>query len=248
FVLEPISDQAVDELITLWIITSLKKTTIFFDSVYRNLPSLILANPTVESVGPGLGFFLKLVLPFYILGILLTALYLLFLSGSPAGRSMAKGNLLKLIYSLILLSLSPSLLELLFFLSSSVTSYVMSVVDIEIALGILERATDGFYAMIVTLFGIWVKAEGAGGFFAASFSLTYYILYILIIGRFVFVTLFAMLLPLSMFLYSFYSTRVVGRTLFRQLLILTFIQVTWGIALVAIAIGVPSLYTYKLIP
>lgn len=245
---EPVSSLFVDQIIKLWIITSLRKAHIFFDSVYKNLPPLILVNPTLESLSPGLNFFLSMVMPFYILGILLTGIYILFLSGSPAGRAMAKGNMLKLIYSLILISLSPLLLQLLFFVSSTTTSYIMSLVDMSTAMGILEGATDGFYAFIVTLFGTWVGAEGAGGFFGGVLTITYYLFYIIPMGRVVFVTFFAMLLPLSMFLYSFYSTKGLGKTLIRQLLFVTFVQIIWGITLAGITIAVPGIQKHLPIP
>lgn len=245
---EPLAGLAVDQILKLWIIGSLRETQLFFDSIYENLIPLILVNPTIESLSPGLNFFLSLVLPFYIFGILLTGIYLLFLSGSPAGRAMAKGNLLKLIYSLILISISPLLLKFLFLVSSSATSYVINLVPIETGIGILKGATDGFYAMMVTLYGVWVKAEGAGLFFGGVFAMTYYLFYIILMGRLVFVTFFAMLLPLTMFLYSFYSTRGLGRTLLRQLLFVTFTQVMWGITLAGFVIAVPNIYQHVPIP
>ncbi len=245
---EAISDLLVDQIIKGWMIGTLHTAHVFFDSVYRNLPTLILANPTMESISPGLRFFFSLVIPFYILGILLTSIYLLFLSGSPAGRSMAKGNLLRLIYSLVLISLSPFLLNLLFLLSSSATSYVMNLVDIETGVDIIEGATDGFYDMIIRMFSWYVLAEGAAGWFAGVLTISYYVLYLLLVGRVVFVTMLGMMMPLMIFLYSFYSTKGLGKTLFRQLLFLTFIQIIWGLTLVAFAIAVPTIYDHVAIP
>jgi hypothetical protein len=239
-----VGELGTDYVLAGWLINSLAELQKFFDSVYRNLPNLILANPPVESFSSGMGFFMNLIFPFYILGILVTSIYLLFLSSSPEGRAAAKGNLFKLIYSLILISFSPVLLKLLFLFSSTIAGFIMNVVDISIGINALEGLTDYFYAISIKSIAIYRDGAGGSSFWGAVLAFSYYLLYIVIMGRYVFITFFGMLLPLIMFLYSFYSTRGLGKTLLQQLLILVFIQITWAITLAVITIAVVTIQNY----
>lgn len=237
--LDALIEPAVDWAIKGWILSTIKISFAFFDSAYKNLPHLILANPKVDYLAPGMSFFMNILIPFYVLGITFTAFYLIFVSGSPEGRANAKGNLFKMIYSLILISLSPLLLKLLFFFSYTVTNFVLNVVDTEIGIETLKRTMDFFYYRIRDL-TMFKTGEGGADWLWGVLMFTYPLLYLLLVGRYVFLTLFGMIFPFTIFLNSFYATRGLGKTLLNQLFMITFVQIVWAIALAVITIIVST--------
>jgi len=105
----------------------------------NNLTSHILQNPPVYSDGfrSMIGFFISLIQPFYIIAIILTAFYIMFVSDSYSRRSKAKAMLGKLVVGLIITSFSLPVLWTFFSLSEAVTSSILNQ-------GMTERAIDEY--------------------------------------------------------------------------------------------------------
>jgi len=104
-----------------------------------NITTYILQNPPVYSDGfrSMIGFFISLIQPFYILAIILTAFYIMFVSDSYTRRSRAKSMMGKLVVGLIITSFSLPILWTFFSLSESVTESILNQ-------GMVERAIDEY--------------------------------------------------------------------------------------------------------
>ena len=105
----------------------------------NNMTTYILQNPPVYSEGfrSMIGFFISLIQPFYILAIILTAFYIMFVSDSYVRRSRAKSMLAKLVVGLIITSFSLPILWTFFGLSEAVTSSILNQ-------GMVDRAIDEY--------------------------------------------------------------------------------------------------------
>jgi len=104
-----------------------------------NIYDYILQNPPVYSEGfrSMIGFFISLIQPFYILAIILTAFYIMFVSDSYVKRSKAKSMLEKLIVGLIIMSFSLPLLWIFFGVSEAVTASILNQ-------GMVDRAVEEY--------------------------------------------------------------------------------------------------------
>ena len=105
----------------------------------NNLTNYMLQNPPVYSEGfrSMIGFFISLIQPFYILAIILTAFYIMFVSDSYVRRSRAKSMLAKLVVGLIITSFSLPILWTFFGLSEAVTLSILNQ-------GMVERSIDEY--------------------------------------------------------------------------------------------------------
>lgn len=105
----------------------------------NNITSHILQNPPVYSEGfrSMIGFFISLIQPFYILAIILTAFYIMFVSDSYVRRSKAKAMLGKLVVGLIITSFSLPVLWTFFSMSEAVTSSILNQ-------GMVDRAIEEY--------------------------------------------------------------------------------------------------------
>lgn len=245
---EPLLKIGVDWYKKGWILTTIMKANDFFNSVYKNLPYLILSNPDIEDISVGMKFFINITAPFYILGIIFTSFYLLFVSSSPEGRANAKQNLFNMFISLILVSLSPLLLSLLFYFSATATKFLLNVVDTKTAIETLFRAMDWFYGKIWKAELLQTGGFGSGVLLGIYLAI-YPLFYLLTVGRYVFLVLLGMLLPLAILMNSFYATKGLGKTLWFQLIMVTSVQILWAVALAVIVVIITTLpYQISTIP
>jgi hypothetical protein len=213
----------------------------------------------------GLRFFRNLVQPLYFLAIAVTAFYLIFISGSPSGRAKAKSLMRSLIVGMIIISLSPVLLSSLVNFSAITTRSIMDQTDVTVVtdnlkniFGVPENADSlsllglggdftaspdlqnyieshtctlcimhwlatfseielGYYTFLPFLLMIW----GLGVYFFLRFSM---------------ITLWMMIFPLSILLYSFETTKAVGRNMLEQTIMWIFLQVFNAVVVVAISL------------
>jgi len=116
-----------------------------------NITSHILQNPPVYSDGFGsmIGFFISLIQPFYIIAIILTAFYIMFVSDSYVKRSRAKSMMGKLIVGLIIMSFSLPLLWAFFGMSEAVTASILSQGMVDRAVEEYNTAMRGSYKLLV---------------------------------------------------------------------------------------------------
>lgn len=196
------------------------------------------ADPAILAV---VNSFLRLLQPFYILAIILTGVYLLFIGGTPAGRAKAKSMFWKLIFSMVLVTLSMQLFQILLNLSEVLTSAVMNIsgVDWSTMYGI----TLPFTILIFTLAGVAALA-GLNIFVTTALiiAILYNLLIPFIIGlRYLILLILAMLFPFTIFLHflDFQFTKAFGAKLVRLTFIWTFLPVIMMLVVVGsnIAIG-----------
>jgi hypothetical protein len=242
--------------------------------ILSNFSALILFNPDVYSkeVQDGLRFFLEIIQPLYILSISVTAFYLIFISGSPGGRSKAKTFMKDLIVGMIIISMSPLLLQGLVNLSADISGAILSQTDttivtrnleitfgnapdrsvqdfgIENVLSVPVGITEGYYTMgmdkiksltctlcMMHLMVTFTEIE-LGYYTFLPFLLVIWGLGVYFFLRFAMITLFMIIFPLSVLLYSFETTKAVGRNMLEQTIMWIFLQVFSAVIVVSIAL------------
>ncbi len=197
----------------------------------KNTPELI-RSPQI--LAP-LNLFIQVLQPFYAIAILITGIYLLFLSGSPTGRAKAKGSLIKLIIGLGIITLTLPIIELLLESSHYFTSLIMTIPDMPTISSPIS--TDMFMAVKEFFARYFLRiaffdTSSALPFLAAMILLPIGVLLTLAI-RYYMVLLLTILFPFTIFLYSFIATKRIGASLLRQMFVWIYIQVIDGLILLA---------------
>jgi len=210
----------------------------FYLSIYPNMPTLITANPPMWSIKHFMGFFINLIEPFYIVAIMLTGFYIIFVSQSPVNRAKAKKWFGKLIIGLVLISISPLLVEVLYFISSNLSKQIMNLADVELALGSFKAASQGLWDMFKYL--TMIHRYGGVEIFLID-TVVMMALYLIMFMRYIMAGLLAVLLPAALFFYSWDLTRNVGKMMFEQLIIWIFMQMGWAVGLVIVSVAVVTL-------
>jgi len=242
--------------------------------ILSNFPALILLNPDAYSndVQDGLRLFLEIIHPLYILSIAVTAFYLIFISGSPGGRSKAKTFMKDLVVGMIIISMSPMLLQGLVNLSADITAAILDQTDttivtrnleitfgtapdksvqdfgIENVLSVPVGLAEGYYTMkideiksltctlcMMHLMVTFTEIE-LGYYTFLPFMLVIWGLGVYFFLRFAMITLFMIIFPLSVMLYSFETTKAVGRNMLEQTIMWIFLQVFSAVIVVSIAL------------
>jgi len=133
-------------LLIVWLAWMTSSATRNFHTHIREYV-FINPDPTNPELLRVMGFFISITQGFYIISIILTGFYLLFISGSARGRAKAKYVLGKLVMGMVLVSISPFLLQLLFQFSSSLTSAILDQGDLDVVTNeyntIFWRAFEG---------------------------------------------------------------------------------------------------------
>ena len=212
-------------------------------SFSENFREVILANPSFnpQSASYNMGMSdlaYRMILTLdalYLVAILLTAVYMLFLSGSPEGKAKAKNLLKRLLLSMILFTLSPLVVELMLVSSQALSASLMDSVDMTGAKEVLQGGLWGSY-WIFSKVGM-TSLELAGGFFTSLFAMAW-LPYILISLRYLLVVLFSIAFPLGVILYSFEFMRGIGRQILEQTILWIYMQVFLSLALIAISLSI----------
>ena len=268
---------------TIYAFVSLDYSKEDFGFIIDNLPDLILINPDakgVEVMG-GLHFFLSLIQPLYLLTITVTAFYLIFISGSPAGRAKAKSLMGSLILGMIIISLSPVLLSALANFSAITTKAIMGQADVSVVTDNLQNVfglpepplltepiTDTILGSgtldvpnyvethtctlcLMHLMATFVEIE-LGYYTFLPFMLMIWGLGVYFFLRFAMITLWMMIFPLSILLYSFETTKAVGRNMLEQTIMWIFLQIFNAVVIIAITLCIiqsqPGIMTVPGIP
>jgi len=253
-----------------------------------NFSGLILLNPNAYSgeIHEGLRLFFSMIQPLYVMAIAVTGGYLIFISGSPGGRSKAKKFMKDLIVGMIIISMSPMLLQGLMNLSESITEAILNQTDVTIVTQNLETTFGspadisvdelGVQNIIATATGEndgnillnkikshtctlcimhWMMTftEIELGYYTfLPFMIMIWGLAVYFVLRFAIISLFIMVFPLSVLLYSFETTKAVGRNMLEQTIMWIFLQVFNAVVVVAIAMCIiqmqPGLLTIPGIP
>lgn len=128
-----------------------------------NLRDYILMNPspTEPEVLNVMNFFISLLQGVYVLAIGATAFYIMFFSISPKQRANAKYMLGKLIIGVLLISISPFIIKLLFDFSYSMTEQILDQTDTDAA---VEQYNDvlwkSYWLSVLTISAPVILDEG----------------------------------------------------------------------------------------
>jgi len=210
----------------------------------RNINGLILDNPTLyqQDTQRVTDYFISLLQPLYVTIIIVIGIYLMFFSGSPAGRAKAKSSLWIAVFTIGLINASPHMLMLFFSISKSVTLLILSLAPVDTE-GPFIHAADymvnkGMFIMSHRSVDYSMGDERGG---IPILLATYVILEVILLllkFRFYMVAILAMVLPFTITLYAFVPTRNIGKLLTEQTILWTLTQVAMAIVLIVIAIGI----------
>ena len=181
-----------------------------------HIDSFILLEPdlTKPIVVQTLDFFIHLLEPFYILGIAVTVFYLLFMSSSPLGRARAKSTLLRMIISIGLIILTIPIMQLLVDLTTIVSSYVINLVDINVAKSFM--CTECINKLNYEYLSIMSFAFFTGLFIALFQALFYVLAAVILVLRYFMVILWTIFFPFTVFFNSLHLTRRLGNEMIYQ--------------------------------
>lgn len=236
WILGPLIAEAFKMLAKTWICTTAFYALQFLEEIFKSIPMLLTTNPPVGEIFHGMWFFIKIIAPFYILTILFSVLYMT-LTSNTVERAKAKSILTQLVVGLVLISISPAILQILFLVSENLAKVVMAM-GAESGMEALKGAGSHLYGMFwkMTL----IHRTGGVEVFALQIAMTLGLVVVLLLRQ-VMVILFGMLLPVAFFLYSFHPTKHIGKDLFTQTFLWTFTPVAWALALVIIGFGMASI-------
>ena len=211
---------------------------LFQGNTIKDTPPLLRA-PAVLGI---LNLFISILQPFYALAILITSVYLLFVSGSPLGRARAKSTLIKLILGLGIITLTLPIIEMLLETSHYLTSVLLSIPSpespINVEMFMLAKEFFIKYFLVVTFFEIFIGLP----FLALLILLPAGVLMVLAI-RYFMVILLTIFFPFTILLYSFFATKRVGRILLNQTIIWIFVPVIDAIILLVTWIAYNSIFS-----
>jgi hypothetical protein len=202
---------------------------LFQGNPLKGTPAL-LRSPQVRAP---LELFIHILQPFYAIAIMITGVYLLFISGSPTGRAKAKGTLIKLILGLGLITLTLPIMEMLLESAHYITSVIMSIPNMP---SINSPVNADMFMSVKEFFAryflriAFFDTMSALPFLAVMILLPFGVLLMFSI-RYYMILLFALFFPFTVFLYSFIATKRIGSTLLRQMFIWIYIQAIDGLIL-----------------
>ena len=216
------------------------KATQYKNLFEENLPDFISMNPSPvqsTSLRSAMGFFIHLLQPFYALGILVASFYLIFISASPGDRHRIKSMLTKLLAGMIIISLSPAILQIFLSMSEGLTRVILGLTNVDIFL----VAMDDVLESLKWYFGMITFVDMSLGFYTMLpiIGLVWGIFTVLFL-RYAIVTMFCIIFPLIVFLYSFEFTRALGRNMLEQMILWTVIQQFNAILVAAAAVCIAT--------
>jgi hypothetical protein len=207
--------------------------------IYENLEGMVLMNPPIayKMIYQTIRYFIIILEPLYVTALLFVCIYLIFLSGSPAGRTKAKSLLPLLIASIVAISLSYQILMVLFNSSYELCTGIIDAGKVKMGSLFLETINDMvkfFSAATITSF------DGGFVFMFMIFTLTFGLITMLTL-RYVVLLFFTMIFPIGIFLYTIPAFRSMGRAIIEQTVLWTFVQVAITLIIATTSIGVKLL-------
>ncbi|OYT54686.1 MAG: hypothetical protein B6U72_01770 [Candidatus Altiarchaeales archaeon ex4484_2] len=135
------------------------------EDIENNLAKYILLNPNLKNPAALnlLRYFVGLLYPVYILAIIVTGFYIVFIPGSPMGRARAKSLLSKLVISMVLVSFSSELMGLLLSLTENSTGEIIG--DKLNPKAYVSIAASEFSSMICATRNLVVLANAPNAFY-----------------------------------------------------------------------------------
>ncbi|MCK4492287.1 MAG: hypothetical protein KAU03_06660 [Candidatus Altiarchaeales archaeon] len=217
-----------------------------WEEIKDNIADIILANPPVEELHSLMTEVMKLVFAFYIPAIISLGFYILFLSSSSTGRAKAKDMLGKLIVGLVMISVSPQLINILLSISEQFTSSILAHTEKTIMSNALSETIGTGPPLPSGLIGVHhmftlVNIELGFYLFLFFMVLVWGTFMFPLVIRFLAVSTFIVLFPLSIFLYSFEFSRALGRMMMEQTLVWIFLQAINALILLTATLCILSL-------
>lgn len=206
---------------------------------YERFPDLVKMNP--DPLDPGfsriMGYLTTVVGALYFVAIVSFGIYLIYFSGSPGGRSTAKAMIRSSFIGMIFVILSPYIIGFILSFSHDRTNDILNLWpgNPMSALGGGDgrlNAVDYFASRFEGF--SWASLEGSLPFMLILLIIVAGTLGVVML-RYLAVSFFMLVLPLTIFFYSFHPTRGVGRRMLEQTLLWTFSQVAEAMALVLVA-------------
>ncbi|HDI73021.1 MAG TPA: hypothetical protein ENF58_02695 [Candidatus Altiarchaeales archaeon] len=207
--------------------------------IFDSLRDLILMNPPLDDhlINHIIEYFITVLEPLYVMAILITGIYLMFLSGSPKGRRKAKLLFPKLIASMVIVSLTFPILQLISNVSYELSKDILDKSPVGIGRIFLDTINDLvriFTASTLTTF------EGGHLFLLFIFFMIIGIFSVLTL-RYLLLLIFTLIFPIGIFLYTFNITRDIGRFIVEQTILWTFLQVIIALLIVTANMGITIL-------
>jgi len=208
-------------------------------SMYNNLDGMILMNPplTYKMIYQAIRYFIIILEPLYVTVFLAVCVYLIFMSGSPAGRTRAKNMLPVLIASIVAISLTYQMLTIMFNASYELCTGIINAGRVNTGTLFLDTMND-----LVRFFSSATVSSFDGGvsFMVLIFALSFGLIAMLTL-RYVILLFFAMTIPVGIFFYTISGLRSIGRVMIEQTILWTFVQVAITLIIVTASIGVKLL-------
>ncbi len=204
----------------------------------RHFVNLLLLNPNPMSQGVMsiTKYFIAMLGPIFVLVIIGSAVYMIFFSGSPSIRSKIKAIIPGVIAAMFLVMLSPHILNVLFYLSEQLFMGVISQGPVN-PMGVLLPAKEEINPIDYLMSNFdkitWYSGEGSAPFLYVSLLILVMLLMV-VIARYLVISLFVMVFPLTLFLYFFLPTRKTGKRIMEQTLIWIFLQVIEAITMISV--------------
>ena len=199
---------------------------------------ILLLNP--DPMNPSIlgitRYIITLLEPIFVSVIILCGLYIIFFSGSPRVRVKVKSILPGVIIAMVLITLSPYIMAVVFQFSRILSLGIMSqgpADPMNVLLPLDEDINPMSYFMSKFQNIAWYSTEASILFLYLSVLLLFALL-IMVFIRYITVALFAVILPLTILLYLFIPTRGIGKRMMEQTLLWIFVQVTEAIALISV--------------
>lgn len=183
------------------------------NTYYQNLIPLILTDPLIENVVviTILNTFISLLQPLYGAAILLTAIYLIFMSISPKERAILKSALIKMIIGIGIITLTLPIIQLLLQTSHWLSSFTLDIFNPDPN---MFKPGIGFLMGHFVISTFFEPVTGAP-FLTLAVILPLGVLMILAV-RYLMVILLTIFFPFTILLYSFRLTNNIGRRLLFQ--------------------------------
>ena len=235
---EVFGGEVVKLIAKAWIIGQAADLYDFLDKITGQLREYITANPPIQDIKRVQAFFISLMQPFFVLGIVLSAAYILLYSESPRGRAKAKAVLVRLIYAMVLVSLSPLIIWLILGFSTNLTSTILDYTDVDYAGQIIHFGSEHMYIIFRNL----TLIHRTGGVELLLLWETFMLIMNFVIAiRYLLVILWSIMFPVTLLLFSFTPTKRIGKKFLHQTFLWTFVQVGWAIAVLLINASVKGM-------
>lgn len=222
----------------IWMVYASRDLYNFLMEIFDHLPEYLTANPDINDIRSAQGLFIRLVQPVFVFSILLVAGYGLLYSDSPRTRAKSKGLTIRLIYAMVLISLTPYISYLLLYLSEYFTRAILGMAETGTVTSAIKKGTGYMFHG----YAILTLIHRTGGVevlllwetFLLIFNFTMAVRYLLVI-------VWHIVLPISILFFAFKPLKKIGKKFLHQTMLWTFVQVGWAIGALGITVVLPAL-------